>query len=111
MGYRAHPKYLLSVRGGKLMDGSDLILWSGSHNPYQFILEDQKVKLKVDPSLCVSVREGKVGDGSDIILWTCGKTDEFLWSVSGDHILLDADQTYCLTVRRGEPQDGADIIL
>merc|ERR1712228_259406 len=52
-----------------------------------------------------------VGDGSDIILWSCGRTDEFLWTVSGDHILLETDPHYCLTIREGRPENGADIIL
>eukprot|EP00929_Paragymnodinium_shiwhaense_P023596 TRINITY_DN14743_c0_g1_i1.p1 TRINITY_DN14743_c0_g1~~TRINITY_DN14743_c0_g1_i1.p1 ORF type:complete len:590 (+),score=132.18 TRINITY_DN14743_c0_g1_i1:102-1871(+) len=106
------PKYFLSVRGGRLTDGADLILWSGYGNPYQWTLEDKMIKLKVDPNLCLSVREGKAGDGSDMILWECDpKSNAFQFTVEGDNLVYAANPKFCVAVREGKYQDGADVIL
>jgi len=113
IAWEDNPKLFLSVRGGRLTDGADLILWSGYGNPFQFIFDDSKmIKLKVDPLLCLSVREGRPGDGSDIILWECDdKAHAFKFDVQGDQLVYAANPKYCVSVREGKYQDGADVIL
>jgi len=125
IGWKEDPKYSLSVRGGQLEDGADLILWSGYGNPFLWDFEDvgakqvpatvaglYVVKLKVDPHLCLSVREGKAGDGSDLILWQCDMDNHaFKFQIDGDMLRFGNDPRLCVSVREGKYQDGADLIL
>lgn len=110
--YLADPKYEMAVRAARIMDGSQVILWTGYASPFAWEIGHepghQQIKLKADPRYCMSVREGKMGDGSNIIMWTCGANDEMQWTISGDHIVIG---DYCLSVRAGEYKDGQDIIL
>jgi len=108
------PKLFVSVRGGEVVDGADLILWSGQGNPYLWQWADGLLRLAVDPSMCVAVREGLkgAGNGADVLLWRCA--DDMAAATleqSGDQLKLKADPRFCVSVREGLATDGSDIIL
>merc|ERR1712060_1000081 len=77
---KADPSYCLSVREGKVGDGSDIILWTCANvDEFLWTFSGDHILLDTDQHYCMNVREGKAQDGADIILWTCDDSISGRW--------------------------------
>lgn len=110
---KVDDKYCMSVRQGKIGDGSDVILWPCLvGDEFQWTVTGDHIVQYSNPDYCLSVRQNQYKDGADIILWSCSDDDPSQkWSVVGDRIRYKAQQDYCVSVRDGLATDGSDIVL
>jgi len=109
---KADPRLCVSVREGKVGDGSGIILWTcGRTDEFIWNLSQDHFLLDAEPSYCLNVREGNAMDGSDIILWTCHDNADGRWVFANGRIRYKANQHYCMGVREGKAGPGSDIIL
>merc|ERR1711972_320544 len=110
---KADPTLCVSVREGKVGDGSDIILWTcASADGFRWKFENDMIYLHDDQNYCLSVREGKAFDGSDLILWSCDKVaDDQKFVLVSERFRYKAKKHYCISVREGRAGDGSNIIL
>lgn len=110
--FQPKPSLCVSVRGGRVRVGQDVILWTCQDTPeFKWVVVGDQIVLDSYRDYSLSVGADRAGDGSDIVIVSCRSAFAGHWVVDGDRIRYSGDRNFCLSVREGMAGDGSDLIL